>query len=78
MITGYRVGTEVKWNEQETLTTGIVEQVFHEPGEVVMNGSTVKVEADGDNPVYLIRHHTGDHLLLPHTDVFLKDMNRHT
>ena len=78
MITGYAVGTRVKWNEQNTFTTGVIEQVFRETQEVDLNGESVLVKVGDDSPSYLIRDHTNRYLILPHADVILKASNVHT
>ena len=77
MITGFNPGTKVKWSEENTLTTGTIEKVFHESGTVKLNGQKIDFRVDA-SPVYLIKHHSGRHLLLPHSEVFLKNMNFHT
>lgn len=78
MITGFEIGTEVKWNYEGTLTTGIVEHVFYRPELIDLDGKTVRVSVTDDSPTYLIRHHSGEQFILPHRDVFLNSMNDHT
>ncbi len=78
MIQGYAVGTDVKWNEENTLTTGVIEQVFHQPGMVLVNGEECAVEVSGNSPTYVIRHHSGDQVMLRHVDVMKEHTNLHT
>ena len=78
MITGFEVGAKVKWNEENTLTTGVIRKVFYTSQDVEVGGQFQHVEINDNAPVYLVQHHTGDMLLLAHQDLFLKDMNTHT
>lgn len=78
MITGFDVGTQVKWNDENTLTTGVIRKVFYQPETVEVDGQTFRVEVSDHSPTYLVQHHTGELLILPHQAVFLKDMNAHT
>ncbi len=78
MISGYVIGTEVKWNENNVLTTGIIQQVYRSSTEVTLDGQTKVVEVNEDVPSYLIEDHEGNGLILSHTDVSLKSSNLHT
>jgi len=78
MIQGYEIGTEVKWNREDTLTTGHIEQVYHQPTTVELDGETVHVAVTDNSPSYLIRHHTGEHVILPHRDIMMEHTNHHT
>lgn len=78
MISGYEVGTEVKWNEDNTLTTGIIKDVYRASTTINVNSKKIMVEVNKDAPSYLIKRHTGDYLVLPHTALMLKSTNLHT
>ncbi len=78
MITGYEIGTEVKWNQANSLETGVVEAVYRTPTRVVLNGELVQVEVSDGSPTYLILRYDGQHVLLPHQAVMLKSTNSHT
>lgn len=78
MISGYEVGTEVKWNSSNSLATGTVEKVFREPEDIEIAGQKLHVGVSENSPTYLIRHQNGEYTILPHRDVFLKHMNDHT
>jgi hypothetical protein len=68
----------VKWNLEDTLTTGVIQQVLHQSGNVEMNGVTSWVAVGENSPVYLVRHHTGELVVLEHRDVMLEHTNHHT
>lgn len=78
MIKGYDVGTEVKWNEERTLVTGVVEQVIHRSATVQIDGEVVAIEANENSPTYVIRHNSGRIVILPHTAVMREHTNLHT
>ena len=78
MISGYQVGTEVKWNLENTLTTGTIERVFRESDVIEIDGRRLIVNVSRNSPTYLVRHHSGQYLVLPHQDVMLKRTNLHT
>ena len=78
MISGYVIGTEVKWNEDNVLTTGIIKEVYRSSTEVNLDGQAKFIEVSDDVPSYLIEDHDGNTLVLPHTDVTLKSSNLHT
>lgn len=78
MITGYDVGTEVKWNEENTLTIGTVRQVFRQSGETEVHGQRIYVKVSEESPSYLIQKTDGTYVILPHQDVMLKETNLHT
>lgn len=78
MIQGYDAGTEVKWNEDNTLTTGVIEEVLYQSGTIDVNGDPIWIEVGDHSPVYLVRHHTGSLITLEHTDVMLQHTNHHT
>ncbi len=78
MIRGYEIGTEVKWNLESTLTTGVIERVLHQSGNIEVNGAPMWVTVGEHSPVYLVRHHSGQRLVLEHRDVMLEHSNSHT
>lgn len=78
MIQGYEAGTEIKWNEENTLTTGVIERVFTESQDIELDGETSHVTVGNEVPTYLVRHHSGRRLILAHEDVMLKRTNPHT
>ena len=84
MISGYEIGTQVKWNENGGITTGRIEKVFHRPRLIDLNGIRVRVSVTNDSPTYLIQRDTPApdapndvHVVLPHQRVFLEDANAH-
>ncbi|MCA9912476.1 MAG: hypothetical protein KC496_03985 [Anaerolineae bacterium] len=78
MITGYKIGTDVKWNEENTLTTGVIEQVFYQPTTALVNGQECSIAVSEKSPTYLVRHHDGKQLVLRHVDVMKEHTNHHT
>lgn len=79
VITGYRAGTEVKWNEDQSIATGTIEQVFRESQVVEVDGDQLHVEVSDNSPTYLVRHHnTGAPILIAHRSLFRRHMNEHT
>ena len=78
MISGYVIGTEVKWNENNDLTTGIIKDVYRSSRKVTIDGETKFVEVSDDVPTYLIEDHDGNTLIMAHTEVTLKSSNLHT
>ena len=78
MITGFQEGTQIKWNRENVLTTGVVKRVFRKSQDIELNGEQVHVEVSEHSPSYLVEHYTGDLVILPHTEVMLKEMNAHT
>jgi len=79
MITGYTAGTEVKWNEDNSLVTGVIEATYYKPTVVEIEGEPVKVDVSSNSPTYLIhRLDDGRHCIMAHTDVMLKSTNLHT
>lgn len=78
MINGFDVGTEVKWNEDNTLQVGVVKRVFHQPEDVQINGVTVHVEVREESPTYLIFDDDQQYILMPHDELMLKSTNLHT
>jgi len=78
VISGYVIGTEVKWNEDNTLTTGVIKDVYRSSAEITIDGQTRLIEVSDDVPTYLIEDHDGNILILAHTDVTLKSSNLHT
>lgn len=78
MISGFEPGTEVKWNLDNVLTTGIVRRVFRWPQDVEVDGRHFHVEVNHNSPSYLIEHHSGQVVVLPHTALMRRHVNAHT
>lgn len=78
MINGYKIGTQVKWGQSNSLETGVIEQVYREPTEIMINNELKHIEVKADSPSYLIRQSNGKHVILSHNDVILKQTNSHT
>lgn len=78
MISGYSVGTEVKWNEQGALTTGVIKRVYTNLDEAVKAGEPITAEVHEKSPVYLVERPDGRTLILHHEDIMLNKSNEHT
>lgn len=72
MLTGYSVGTEVKWNHDDALHSGTILKVYRE-FEAQTPDSPLN-----DGPLnYLILSERGGYIVLPHHDVMAKQTNSH-
>ncbi len=78
MIQGYEIGTKVKWNDSNSLETGVVEEIFSLPLHYEVNGHTIFINATEDSPYYLIHLSRGGHIVLSHEETMLKQVNSHT
>jgi len=78
MIRGYDVGTEVKWNAHNTLTTGTICAIYRQDTEIEIDGERVPVSVSASSPTYLIEQHDGRKCIMAHGDVVLKSSNLHT
>lgn len=78
MITGYKVGTEVKWTVLNTFETGIIEAVYYSPTDVVIDRQTFHVAVSNNSPSYLVARPDGSHVVLAHQEVMMNSTNFHT
>lgn len=78
MISGYSVGTEVKWNDNGGLSTGVITRVFVNLDEAVKAGESITAEVSEKSPVYLVERPDGRNLILHHEDIMLNKSNEHT
>lgn len=68
-MTGYSTGTRVKWKWGNGHGYGEVQERFTDDVERTIKGNTVKREASGDEPAYLIEQEDGDQVLKSHSEV---------
>lgn len=78
MISGYDVGTEVKWNDTNSLQVGIIQQVFTHSTHIQLSGKPTHVSVSDNSPKYLILTSDDEQVILPHQDVVRKTVNNHT
>ena len=78
MISGYEVGTEVKWNTANTLTFGSIIEVIRETKSLYVNGQFLNVKVSDNSPTYIIVKSSGELVVLDHREVMLKSTNPHT
>lgn len=78
MISGYDVGTEVKWNDNNALQVGVIEKVFTQSQRIQLKDRISDINVGDDSPTYLISTADGEQLILRHQDVMLKSFNHHT
>jgi hypothetical protein len=69
MAKTYNQGTEVEWNWAQGTATGKVAESFTEPVERTIEGSTIKRNADADNPAYLVEQDDGSRALKSHSEL---------
>lgn len=69
MEQGYATNTEVEWDWGNGTATGKVREVFREPVEKEIKGSTVTRNASDDDPAYLIEQDDGDEVLKSHSEI---------
>lgn len=78
MIRGFEVGTEVKWNENNTLTTGVIKVAYRQSFTVELDGNLFDIKVSKNSPSYLIRTADSELVVLPHTAVTRHHSNLHT
>lgn len=78
MITGYTVGTRVKWNEENAFETGVVMRVYRADADIEVDGEMMHVEVSDKSPAYLVMRDDGGHVVLSHVDVMQQRVNVHT
>jgi hypothetical protein len=69
MANTYQTNTKVEWNWGNGTGTGYVREVYREPVEKTIKGSTVKRDASDDDPAYLIEQDDGDKVLKSHSEL---------
>ncbi len=69
MLNNYDLGTEVRWEDNGIVGSGIIEQVFRHSGTINVLGIPIPVRIADDHPAYLVRHPSGERLILDHTEV---------
>lgn len=65
----YDRGTRVRWNWASGTGEGKVRDVFTEPVERTIKGSTIRRNASEDEPAYLIEQEDGDRVLKSHSEL---------
>jgi len=76
MITGYRMGLEVEWQDDEDLESGIIEDVFYETRKIMLDCQFVLIRVTPDAPTYLIRDSSGEAVVKQHKDLTLSEVSR--
>ena len=71
MISGYPIGTTVKWDEEEGFCTGIVRGRYYNPGQYEVDGHTIDIEIVEKSPQYAVEDNKKQQVIvMPHNKVF--------
>ena len=70
---GFEVGDKVKWNHENTVQSGTVQQVVNESCELEINGDMQEVKVNEETLVYVVEGSDGQQLILEHRDLILQD-----
>lgn len=68
-MANYQTGTKVEWDWGEGTATGTISERFTDDVERTIKGNTVKREASGETPAYLIKQDDGDRVLKSHSEI---------
>ncbi|MEM7499265.1 MAG: DUF2945 domain-containing protein [Pseudomonadota bacterium] len=69
MADAFQTNTKVQWNWGQGTGEGYVREVFREPVQREIKGTTVSRDASDDNPAYLIEQEDGDEVLKAHSEL---------
>lgn len=78
MFSSYEIGTEVKWNEDNRIQTGVVKQIITNLPPLDVDGQVLTTATDAATLRYLIERPGGAQVVLPHRVLMRRHVNDHT
>jgi hypothetical protein len=80
-IQGYELGTEVKWNDEESgaFRTGIVLSRYYDPDITEIDGASIEINVIGNSPAYKVEDERNQKMIIiDHSKVTMRHQNDHS